>query len=198
MSRANQIKRKWQHQKRVSREKKCQAERVPRTDAVNGRDGQAVRFRSCRLSLYRLRPHSKLPSLGLAALYWTIYRGFPIAIFHYQRVHVERQRVLIQHNTVWSQSNSISINSKYNHPFQAVSGFTFWHPWWDLLSISSNPLRGWNRLRFTADTGYPRNRVAPHTPSTRNWVDKELKWVIPPKKGGYHLPIGNPYIPRDV
>ena len=98
VSRANQIKRKWQHQKRVSREKKCQAERVPRTDAVNHGDNRAVWRRSYRLSLFFIA--FPLGNFGLAALYWTIYRGFPIAIFHYQRVYVERQRVLIQHNTV--------------------------------------------------------------------------------------------------
>ena len=121
--------------------------------------GGKVSFLQALPFLYSLPPWKLW--LGCALLYWTIYRGFPIAIFHYQRVHVERQPVLIQHNTVWSQSNSISINSEYNHPFQAVSGFTFWHPWWDLFSISSNPLRGWNRLRFKADTGYPRNRLLP-------------------------------------
>ena len=43
---------------RESREKKCQAEGVPRTDAVNGRDSQAVRRRSYRLSLFFIAFHS--------------------------------------------------------------------------------------------------------------------------------------------
>ena len=48
--------------------KKFQAERFPRDDAVNGRDRQAVRLRSYRLSLFlissspfRFRPSPALP-----------------------------------------------------------------------------------------------------------------------------------------
>ena len=51
--------------------KTCQRERVPRDDAANGRDNQAVRLRSYRLSLFfsgvpHRSPLSKLPSPRLA------------------------------------------------------------------------------------------------------------------------------------
>ena len=51
MTSASQIKRKWQHQTKMSRIQKCQGPRLPRDHAVDGRASQAVRGRSHRLSL---------------------------------------------------------------------------------------------------------------------------------------------------
>ena len=48
---ANRIKRKWHHQKRMSRERNVK-DRIPRDHGANGFDNQAVRLRSYKLSLF--------------------------------------------------------------------------------------------------------------------------------------------------
>jgi len=75
LSRFGDDKRKPEQEKVASSEKDaerktCQRERVPRDDAANGRDNQAVRLHSYRLSLlFTGVPHhsplSKLPSPDL-------------------------------------------------------------------------------------------------------------------------------------
>ena len=57
MTKANRIKIKWHHQKRMSRERERERSRTknPRDHAVNGRDNRAVGFPSYRLSLFFIR-----------------------------------------------------------------------------------------------------------------------------------------------